>query len=271
MTNTEKFLDRERGGQPSLSDLMSRYLQKQSEAHATGLAEVGRGDVRPFDAGPVQPIDAKPAWQEAVTVAGFLAPNNQQEWQAPPGWPQLVASQEPLFDLAFSLGNFPQLVRNLQPLMQTANAQELREMGSNQNLDVPALAHWAQEAFCRKQFPQILMALGSLRLARQFDLARELLSSWKGEIPQEWQILWDNEKAALAWHRGQGEAARKMWTQMPASPPVLFNRGMAALFLNDKSEAYNYLTQAARQLPETSAWHHLARLYLTLAAEGVGG
>jgi hypothetical protein len=46
---------------------------------------------------------------------------------------------------------------------------------------------------------------------------------------------------------------------------VLFNRGMAALFLGQPAKARNWLARAADQLPETSGWHHLGRLYLALA------
>ncbi len=41
--------------------------------------------------------------------------------------------------------------------------------------------------------------------------------------------------------------------------------GMAALFLGQSAEARTSLGQAAAQLPEVGAWHHLARLYLALA------
>jgi len=74
-----------------------------------------------------------------------------------------------------------------------------------------------------------------------------------------------NEEAALAWHRGQAEAASKMWQAQEASIPVLFNRGMAALVLEQTAAAQEALQQAVARLPETSSWHHLARLYLTLA------
>ena len=46
---------------------------------------------------------------------------------------------------------------------------------------------------------------------------------------------------------------------------MLFNRGMAALFLGRPAEAREPLRQAVAQLPEKGSWHHLARLYLTLA------
>ena len=52
---------------------------------------------------------------------------------------------------------------------------------------------------------------------------------------------------------------------MPANTPVLFNRGMAALFSDRPQEARTALTEAVARLPEAGAWHHLGRLYLALA------
>jgi hypothetical protein len=40
---------------------------------------------------------------------------------------------------------------------------------------------------------------------------------------------------------------------------------MASLFLGRAAEARSALQQAVEQLPDTSAWHHLGHLYLTLA------
>ena len=41
--------------------------------------------------------------------------------------------------------------------------------------------------------------------------------------------------------------------------------GMAALFAGERTVAKQHLFSAIAQLPEHSAWHHLGRLYLTLA------
>ena len=71
---------------------------------------------------------------------------------------------------------------------------------------------------------------------------------------------------ALAWHNGQAEKARDMWAKAPASAPVFFNRGMAALFCDQAADAKSSLLQAVEQLPEDNAWHHLGRLYLALAS-----
>ncbi len=41
---------------------------------------------------------------------------------------------------------------------------------------------------------------------------------------------------------------------------------MAALFLGDAATAREALSRAAADLPETAAWHHLARLYIAMAS-----
>src|SRR5437764_1294252 len=73
------------------------------------------------------------------------------------------------------------------------------------------------------------------------------------------------EEAALAWHAGRREEAARLWAGIEGSVPALFNRGMAALFLGKPAAAVAPLRQAVAQLPESSSWHHLGQLYLTLA------
>jgi tetratricopeptide (TPR) repeat protein len=103
-----------------------------------------------------------------------------------------------------------------------------------------------------------------LRLAGHFDEAHKVLAA--ADASGRWQALRDNEQAALAWHRGQADEALAQWQAQEASVPVLFNRGMALLFLGRINEAQAALTEAVRQLPETSSWHHLGQLYLALAS-----
>ena len=51
--------------QPSLQTLFANYLRQQAENHASGLAALDpNGEVVPYDVGPVQPIDARPAWTD---------------------------------------------------------------------------------------------------------------------------------------------------------------------------------------------------------------
>ena len=112
------------------------------------------------------------------------------------------------------------------------------------------LRNWVQN----NSATQPVLAAGIARVLGDFDIAAELL-------PNEAA----NEPAALPWHRGQCAEALAAWTAMPESPAVLFNRGMALLFLGKIAEAKPVLTQAIAGLPEASGWNAIARLYLAVA------
>jgi tetratricopeptide (TPR) repeat protein len=210
----------------------------------------------------VQPVDPAPAWREGVRALTFLTPS-ATALKAPPGWPTLVAAHEPIVSLAFCIGNFPQMMRNLHLLLH-GNPAKLRPT-PGQPIDLPELLAWAAKVAGKKQYPELLVALGSLRLARQFEAADRVIGQHDVTVPEEWRAAWENEKAALAWHRGNAEEALASWQKQKESVPVLFNRGMAALFLGRTADAAKSLAKVVSMLPESSAWHHLARLYLTLA------
>ncbi len=254
----------ERPVQPALSDLLAGYLSRQANAHAAGLATAdSSAEVTPYDAGPVHPIDARLAWDETLAVAGqFESRLDPQAWRAPPQWPLLVAAHEPVVALACAVGNFPQLVRHFHNIVQTPPLSRLRPNGDRSNpAATPSLLDWARQA---SAFPQLLLAVGSLRLAKQFDEADKLVAVHDARVPVAWRTAWDNEKAALAWHAGAAEKARDLWQKLEPAVPVLFNRGMAELFLDRPQAARQPLSDAIARLPEDGAWHHLGRLYLTL-------
>ena len=252
-----------RASQPPLSELLGRYLQQQADAHESGMAlPESLGEVMPYDAAPAQPVDPRTAWSEAVKALEL--PRSDTSVAAPPDWPVLVVSHEPETALAFAAGNFPQLVRNLLPLYQTKVLTSLCPRGTP-GAPAPALVEWATSTLQKRIFPGGLLAIGALRLARQFDAADELVHEHASGVPAAWRAAWTNEQAALAWHRGQTDAAAASWETQKASVPVLFNRGMSALFLGSRAKARTALDAAVTQLPDNSAWHHLGRLYLTLA------
>lgn len=250
--------------QPKLDELLSRYLSRQAGAHADGLATFDAGEVMPYEAGPVQPIDPKPAWDEALTSLAHFRGAAVNKLPAPPHWPQLVANHEPVVALAWCVGNFPQLVRNFHQILHQANLTELKP-GGGRAISAPALDDWTAQIGAERKFPEALVAVGALRLAKHFDQADAMLRNLQPDVPAEWRAAWANEQAALAWHRGQDEEALRLWNSAKASPPVLFNRGMAQLFSGNAKVARASLQEVVGQIPETSAWHHLARLYLTLA------
>lgn len=244
---------------PPLSALFAEYLQGRTAAHAQGLGFAAlSGEVEPYESVPVQPVDPQQAWTDALAAADHF-PGAKATWTAPADWPTLVAGSEPAVALPFCLGNYPQMVRDLHPLLAGGDLTALRT-GPTRTAAAPGLIEWTRTY---GEGAQTLLAAGVSRVAGQFDAAADLLRRWQPSA--KWQAVHANEEAALAWHRGQAEEAAALWQNQPESAPVLFNRGMAALFLGDASAAHEALTRATTALPETGAWHHLGRLYLALS------
>jgi hypothetical protein len=247
----------------SLADLFTQYLNRQTAAHAVGLGVADAdGQVVPHEAVPAPPVDPQLAWEDSLAVLRhFPDVRTEPRWQVPPDWPALVSAHEPAIAVAFCIDNFPQLVRNLHPLLRGG---DLALLCPSAGRPIPAPASLREWASAARGYPQVLLAAGVLRLTRHFDQADELLCS-SNKIPGPWQPVHANEEAALAWHRGQSEEALTLWQAQKDSVPVLFNRGMASLFLGRIAEARVSLAEAVAQLPDTSAWHHLGHLYLALA------
>ncbi len=247
-----------------IAEMFDRFLKDQLSAQDAGFPPTTAGEVVPHEAGAVQAVDPRLAWDGATAALGLFHKIEPKALQRPEDWASLVMLHEPAAGLAFAAGNFPQLVRNLQPLLQATDLTALRP-GKLQPIHAASLLEWATHAAPAKLFPQPLLALGVLRLARQFDAADKLLRDVQATVPAAWRNATANEEAALAWHAGRADEAIKLWQAHPESVPVLFNRGMAALFSGRHADARTPLRQAVQQLPESGAWHHLGCLYLALA------
>lgn len=256
---------------PSLSELLSRYLQRQTAAQP-GLGTPPVGDeVVPFESAPVQPVEPRLAWDEATLAATFYGePGEPGRRKVPAEWATLVTTHEPVLALPFCFGNFPQLVRDLHGLIQASRLSLLRPVPSRPaNLD--SLESSARQAAAKNEPDRLLILLGLLRLARQFETASRLFEEQDNRWPQAWQAAAANERAALAWHQGNADEACKQWHAQEPSVPVLFNRGMAALFSDEPAEAKTCLVQSVEKLPDDNAWHHLGRLYLALSGRSSAG
>jgi hypothetical protein len=239
--------------QPRLADLMARYIGRQSVAVAAGMQAAVAGEVQPHEAVPVHAVDPKQAWDEATAVVAYFG--TLAKTKAPSDWPTLVAAQPSHTGLAFAAGNFPQMVRDLAPLYRAAE-----DLATLPPSDAPPVDVAGE--FGPADFPQLILAAGMLRLARQYDSAETLL---KNPAPTKWAAAWGNEYAAILWHRGKKDEAIRRWRELPNSVPALFNRGMAALFSGRAADDRADLHRAVEQIPEASGWHHLGRLYLALA------
>jgi hypothetical protein len=258
--------------QPDLRQLSAEFIRRRlSDPFLRPGDEAG--EVLPHQASALHVIDPRTALAEAVEAADYLLPTaaavgfRLPALKAPPDWPTLLRNQENQVAVPFCLGNFPQMVRDVSPLLTGTPPAELRPTGGRP-VAVPDLEAHAAAMLAAGRLPDALFAAAGLRLANLFDQAGDLLDRVADAAPDEWAGLIQNEKAALAWHRGDAKAAAKLWTKNPlqASPVLWFNAGLANLFAGKPADAAKSLALVADALPERSAWHHLARLYLTLAS-----
>jgi tetratricopeptide (TPR) repeat protein len=231
-------------GQPSLEDLMVRFLASRSDV-AQATVEHGEAEVEPHEVAAGFRVDPRAAWNDAtsqITAAPI---------QLPADWAGLVNQPAAAFAVPMAAGNFPQRVRDLQPLLAKFNPAELRPSGTQ----VPApgltgLRNW----IAKNAAAQPLLAAGLARLISDFDTAEKLLPADAA-----------NERGALLWQRGKSEEALAAWNAAIETPAVLFNRGMALLFLGKIPEAKTSLAKAVAAVPEASGWNALARLYMAVA------
>lgn len=252
------------GGQPSLEELTARFMSRQLQAAANGLAGAPANDVEPYEAVPVQAVDPRQAWDEAIVAVSTFGATAAEIGKPISDWPQLVAAQPSVSALPLAAGNFPQMVRDLSPIFHSERLSDLltRSTGA---VEVAGFENWTSFKDQSATFPRKLLSVGVLRLVRMFDAANRELSELKKCAPNHWRSAIANEEAATLWQCGECDPAAKLWQSLPESVPVLFNRGMSHLFLGNHEFARNDLRQVVAQLPESSGWHHLGRLYLALA------
>jgi hypothetical protein len=237
-------------GQPSLEDLMVRFLAARSDAAAAAV-EPSEGEVEPHEVAAGFRVDPRAAWTDAIALnPGAHAPGSPVV-PLPPDWATVVNQPGSAFAIPMAVGNFPQRVRDLQPLLTKFDAAELRGAGVREPLPgLSGLRGWIK----KNGAAQPVLAAGLARLIGDFEAAAEFL-------PKDAA----NERAALLWNRGRCQEALEAWTAMAEKPEVLFNRGMALLFLDRIAEAKPVLSKAIAAIPETSGWNALARLYLAVA------
>jgi hypothetical protein len=237
---------------------MARFLaRRQADADAVAVA----GEVEAFEAVPAQAVDPRQAWDGACESMTGVA-DVKKLTKLPTGWATLVAGLESYTGLPMAAGNFPQLVRDLLPLVKATSLNATLK-ANVASADVGGLSTWVESCEQSTEPAKWLLAVGLLRLAKRFDEADKLL---KSKSPtKEWKTAFANEEAALAWQRGNHDAARKLWTKLPESAATQFNQGMAELFSENPKAAAPLLKAAVAKLPESSGWHHLGLLYLALA------
>jgi tetratricopeptide (TPR) repeat protein len=238
--------------QPTIDALMVRFLATRSDAAAAAV-ESGESEVEPHEVAAGFRVDPRAAWLDAtaaLTTGGNAPP---PAIQPPTEWAALVAQPAAAFALPMAAGHFPQRVKDLQPLLANFNPNELRPSGTQPVMPgFPGLRNW----LAKHGSEHPLIAAGIARTLGEFDTAERLFGAVANAA---------NDRAATLWAKGACAEALTAWDAMPESPAVLFNRGMARLFLGQFAEAREWLQKAVDAIPETSGWNALARLYLAVA------
>jgi hypothetical protein len=241
---------------PSLEKLFSSYLA-QSESQVPPSRP---GQVEPYDSGVSQPTDAVLAWRGALSGLAGLAEQGKAV-ERPADWATLVHEHTSCPAVAMAAGNYPQLMRDLPGLLQADDLADLLAAPMTVH-DFPDLLPWADRA-ARQSFAGKMLAAGVLRLAGHCEDADRCLREEHNLSKAELQIL-HNERAVLAWSRGDREAAIRVWACLPVSPVSQFNLGMSKLFTKPE-EAGPALESAIKCLNDDDPWRHLAGIYLALA------
>jgi len=249
---------------PTIADLTAGFLSRIEDAEVLVAATDALGEVEPHEVAVGYRAEPRLAWQESLEVLAAFG-RTADPIPAPAEWGGLVVRQDGVAALPFALANYPQRVRDLGSLLEAKNLSDLLPRSEEQSPVSTGLLKWGTRHVQAGNFPHALVAAANYRAARDFARANETLETLKANVGAEWKAVLANEEAALLWHRGDCAKAANLWVNLPDSVPVRFNRGMAALFLGQHTEAREHLKAAISGLADTSAWHHLANLYLALA------
>lgn len=219
---------------PSLAELTARSLADR------GTFTEDFGDVEPHETLSGIRVDARAGWADAQVALKLLGVD-QAPVAMPADWASFANWNPGRIDIPLCMGQFPQRLRDASALF------------SDLSVFPAAKPHFAGlEAWIASR-PECPVAGG---LAREFGVTRP--TSLRGSSAK-------NEGGADLWFRGSRSEARKLWEALPVGPVRSFNLGLADLFLGHRTEAVVHLRDAVRLLPESSAWNHLASLYLAVA------
>ncbi len=246
-----------------ISTLFLQYINRPVDVESLE-AYVNSGDVQPYDATIGYRIDPRLAWKEGIHAATQVASKGTEVCVNPPSdWGGLVMQNNSSYSRSCATAAYPQQVRDVSTLLQASQLKMLLQPINSRSCSL-SVRSWVSHQWNTKVLANRLVAIGVLREAHDFDYAFSLIQELKPqhEGTELHAIL--NEEAAIEWQRGHWQDAHSLWSQLPDSPIVFFNRGMSALFLGSNSLARASLMKACQELPKESGWVHLASLYLAL-------
>ncbi|MCS6976449.1 MAG: hypothetical protein NZM31_05495 [Gemmatales bacterium] len=267
MTESDR---QQRATVPSISELLNRFLTRRSlDAEAMDAPEPV-GEVQLYQASDLLAVSPQAAMIDAWEAATRLTGREKalgfvpRRFRPPSEWARLVRRAEPRCLIPCCVGVFPQLVRDASPLL-TADLEQWQTTPSS-SWEMPEVEGWGREHLAAGRPAEALFAVGMLRIAGQYEAASKLLDRIRSTAPDTWADVLANEQAALLWFLGDLAGAERMWKAHPQSGNgvVLYNRGVTAL-CQGRKDAIELFDRASAAWPESSTWHHLARMYRTLA------
>jgi hypothetical protein len=241
--------------QPSLDALMTRFLA----ARAGGPAPASdSGEVVPHEvAGGFRPT-ANLTWEEALAVFR-LFDVEAENLTCPADWAAFAALESRAVAVPLAAGLFPQRVRQVPALTDEPATEPTTTVAG-----FAGLRGWLLKALRSQSATTLLVAAGVAAGLGDWAEADEALQRAEPLCTGPWRAVWLNQRAAHDWLRGRRAEAVAAWAQLDADKVIAFNHGMANLFAGRPVEAETALKQAAKVLPDSSGWCHLAKLYRSL-------
>lgn len=240
---------------PSLATLTARFLASKSIASDDG----GMAEVMPHEVITSFRADAATTWVDAkspFSLFGVSIP----AMPMPPEWPPFVSQLRDVTVIPFCLGAVPQRMRELSSV--TPKLTETKTVVVSGNF--PNLMKWVEARRNAGTVGEFLIAAAVLRAMGEFELAENQLNAAESLCTGAFADVLANERAALAWYRGDIAMAASMWNAMGESPVVLFNRGVCEWMLGRPASASKLFDRAAGSIPDRSSWSHLAAFYASL-------
>ncbi len=239
-------------GQPSLDELMTRFLSARTAGDAPES-----GEVEPHEVAGGFRATAASTWEEARAVFGLFG-IEPEPLALPPDWAAFAALATPTAAVPLAAGLFPQRVRAIPVLSAPAAPPD-------QAVGFAGLRGWVRKALASGSPTTLLVAAGVAAGLGDWADAEAALAAARPLCEGRWRAAWVNQRAAVQWLRGRTAEAAATWATSDDDAPVAFNRGVADLFGRQPGRGRQPLRAAAARLPDGSGWSHLARLYLSLA------
>ncbi|HMP15427.1 MAG TPA: hypothetical protein PKD72_00255 [Gemmatales bacterium] len=231
---------------PTWQSLFTRLLLQEHE-------ELPASEVELYQAQPALGIDLHLTWYEALLPGMILSESDIQTYLRPPSAWYLARQISWKSPFPCCLGFAPQFLQDLDCILQD-------ESNFFQQAIVPArLGQLEQTLEVKSVYAKLALA----RLHGDYEAAHHLVDQLEGE-----ELQW-NERGAQLWLEGNPSEAMRFWSRSSSvQAGGEFNPGLGYAHASEVEHARQSFQRAALGFDETTGWHHLCRLYLSILNDG---